>query len=142
MENNFEKAFQFTIGAEGNYSNDPQDPGGETKFGISKRSYPSLDIKNLTLDQAKQIYLVDYWGKMGCDDLPFLLDIFAFDASVNQGVGAAKKLIEKSQSPCQFLVERIGYYVDLAERSENAKKYFRGWINRTIKLYRNFKETV
>ena len=59
---NFDRAFRFLIGEEGGYVNDPADPGGETKFGISKRAYPQLDIKSLTLDQAKAIYRRDYWA--------------------------------------------------------------------------------
>ena len=46
---------------EGGYVNDPSDPGGETKYGISKKAYPKVDIKNLTLDDAIEIYKDDYW---------------------------------------------------------------------------------
>lgn len=48
---------------EGIYSNNPNDPGGETKYGISKLSYPHLDIKNLTLEDAENIYEKDWWNK-------------------------------------------------------------------------------
>ncbi len=41
--------------------NDPDDTGGETKYGVSKRSYPQLNIKTLTLKQAKAIYRRDFW---------------------------------------------------------------------------------
>jgi lysozyme family protein len=140
MTGNFDRAFNFTIGVEGGYSNDPNDPGGETKFGISKRAHPSLDIKGLTLEDAKNVYFVEYWMEVGGDELPFPLDIFAFDAAVNQGVIAALSLVKKSQSPCQFLMERVCAYVDLAERSPKMREYFRGWINRTVKLYRSCKE--
>jgi len=50
----FDRAFEIVIGAEGGYSNDPKDRGGETKYGISKRAYPYLDIPSLTLDNAMQ----------------------------------------------------------------------------------------
>jgi lysozyme family protein len=46
---------------EGGYSDDPDDPGGETKYGITKRSYPNLDIKNLTVELAYEIYNRDFW---------------------------------------------------------------------------------
>ena len=59
----FLKAFEKVLRHEGGYVNDPLDLGGETKYGISKRSYPHLDIKNLTLDQAKQIYFRDFWQR-------------------------------------------------------------------------------
>lgn len=45
------------------YVNDPDDPGGETKFGITKRSYPLLNIRDLTIDKAKEIYCRDWWVK-------------------------------------------------------------------------------
>ena len=64
----FKAAFQLVIANEGEYVNDPQDPGGETKFGISKRSYPQLDIKNLTIDQAQNIYKTDFWDKINGSD--------------------------------------------------------------------------
>lgn len=69
MSENFEKAVAFVLRHEGGYTNDNRDPGGETKFGISKRAYPSLDIKNLTEEQAKVIYRRDYWDRAGCGDL-------------------------------------------------------------------------
>src|SRR6185312_16903801 len=65
----FLPAFKIVVGIEGGYSNDPRDPGGETKFGISKNAYPNLDIASLTLEQAQQIYLRDYWDACGCDTM-------------------------------------------------------------------------
>ena len=58
----FNKSFQALIDIEGGYVNDPLDLGKETKFGITKRFYPHLNIKNLTIDQAKEIYYRDYWS--------------------------------------------------------------------------------
>jgi len=60
MSDNFERCIAFVLRHEGGYVNDPRDPGGETKYGISKRAYPGLDIKNLTEEQAKEIYRQDY----------------------------------------------------------------------------------
>ena len=51
----FDEAFDTLIGHEGGYSNDPRDPGGETRYGISKRAYPDVNIATLTLEQAKFI---------------------------------------------------------------------------------------
>ena len=58
---NFDIAFSRLIDSEGGLTDNPKDPGGLTKFGISQRSYPDIDIRNLTLDQAKAIYLRDFW---------------------------------------------------------------------------------
>lgn len=58
---NFDPAIAYVLANEGGYVNDPNDPGGETNFGISKRAYPDVDIKNLTVDGAKAIYRRDFW---------------------------------------------------------------------------------
>lgn len=79
---------------EGEYSLDPDDPGGETKFGISKRAYPALDIKNLTREQAAEIYRRDYWEPCQCDELPFPLALAVFDGAVNQGRNASIRLLQ------------------------------------------------
>jgi lysozyme family protein len=90
---NFDEAFDRLIGNEGGYVNDPRDPGGETKYGISKRSYPTLDIANLTRDDAKAIYLRDFWEPLG--DAPAAVKFQVFDFAVNSGISTA---IRKLQS--------------------------------------------
>lgn len=94
---NFDRAFSLLISPEyeGGYSNDPTDPGGETKFGISKASYPSLDIKSLTRDQVKPIYKADFWGPAGCDIVPDELKYPLFDFAVNSSPRRAVKTLQK-----------------------------------------------
>lgn len=92
----FDQAFESVIGHEGGYVNNPSDPGGETKYGISKRAYPNLDIKNLTLAQAKQIYLRDYWSKLRLDLLPPNIRFDMFDTGVNSGLSVAVKLLQRA----------------------------------------------
>lgn len=89
----FDTAFDRLISHEGGYVNDPQDPGGETNWGISKRSYPNVDIKNLTRDGAKEIYRRDFWDVLG-DSNP-AIKFQVFDFAVNSGIGTA---IRKLQS--------------------------------------------
>jgi lysozyme family protein len=102
----FDKGFELVVGVEGGYQS-PQDaikrkdPGGETKFGISKRQYPQLDITNLTIEQAKAIYKKDYWDVIKGDQLPFPLNVFVFDSSVNQGTAAATRLLQKTLNVTQ-----------------------------------------
>lgn len=98
----FDRAFQIIIGEEGGYVNDPRDPGGETKYGISKRSYPNEDIKSMTLDRARFLYKRDYWDQMKGDQLPWEWAIAAFDCAVNQGVSVSTK----------FLQDALGVMVD------------------------------
>lgn len=92
---NYDIAFEKLIGHEGGYVNNPKDPGGETKYGISKRSYPSLDIASLTLEDAKNIYKRDYWDKVRGDDLPYHTAFAMFDAAVNSGVTQAIRFAQK-----------------------------------------------
>lgn len=89
---NFDTAFTRLIDSEGGYVNNPADPGGETKFGISKRSYPDLDIANLTLDQAKAVYLRDFWNPLG--DAHPAIKFQCFDFAVNSGIGTAIRKLQ------------------------------------------------
>lgn len=92
----FDEAFAALIGNEGGYVWNPADPGGETRYGISKRAYPNEDIKNLTLERAKAIYLADYWRRADCDSLPADVRFDVFDMAVNSGVGAAIKCLQSA----------------------------------------------
>lgn len=94
--NDFDKAFVIVIGHEGGYVHNNQDPGGETKFGISKRSYPHEDIKNLTLDRAKDIYYNDWWLPLQAFDLPEPVAILVFDMAVNMGKGPAVRCLQRA----------------------------------------------
>lgn len=85
----FDEAFTRLMGHEGGYVNNPRDPGGETKYGISKRSYPDEDIAGLTRERAMALYWRDYWLAAHCDALPDALRFHVFDMAVNSGVDAA-----------------------------------------------------
>lgn len=92
----YDRAFEKVIGHEGGYVNDPRDPGGETKYGISKRAYPNINIRALTLDQAKSIYKRDYWDRCHCDQLPVIVRFHVFDAAVNSGVKQASIWLQRA----------------------------------------------
>ena len=134
----FDKALKFVLKWEGGYSNDPRDPGGETKYGISKRSYPNEDIKNMTLARAKEIYYQNYWLKTGCDDLPYPFNIVVFDTAVNMGRGRAIKFIDPYNDWRDYLLKRLYTY----SKFKQAKLYFRGWANRTLDLYKFINKEV
>jgi lysozyme family protein len=93
---NFEQAFSELMKHEGGYTAGVNDPGGETKYGISKRAYPQLNIGALTLDQAAAIYRRDYWGPAGCESVPPSLRMDLFDMAVNSGVRAAAKCLQRA----------------------------------------------
>lgn len=136
MKKDFNKALKFVLKWEGGYSNDPRDPGGETKYGISKRSYPNEDIKNMTLERAKEIYYQNYWLKAGCDDLPYPFNIVVFDTAVNMGRSRAIKFIDPYNDWRDYLLKRLYTY----SKFRQAKLYFRGWANRTLDLYKLIKD--
>lgn len=92
----FDQAFEVLIGHEGGYVNDPRDPGGETKYGISKRAYPALDIADLNIDDAKAIYKRDYWDRAHCDELPPEVAFQVFDTAVNSGIGQSIRFLQRA----------------------------------------------
>ncbi|MEG3640458.1 glycoside hydrolase family 108 protein [Magnetococcus sp. PR-3] len=149
----FQKAVNLILAHEGGYVNDPDDPGGETKFGISKRAYPNVDIAALTREDAVALYHRDYWQPIHGDDLPPLLAMAVFDAAVNQGVSRAAKLLQKSlrvtadgkigpqtlaatknHPPLDLLADymsrRAKHYHKLACKNPSQAKYIRGWLKR------------
>ena len=92
----FEKAFAKLIDHEGGYTIGKNDPGGETKFGISKRAYPALNIADLTLDDAKAIYRRDYWNRAQCDRLHPDVAFQVFDGAVNSGIGNSIRWMQEA----------------------------------------------
>lgn len=150
----FETAIETVLKHEGGYVNDPKDPGGETNYGISKRSYPDVDIANLTEDGASEIYRNDWWEKNEywiIDDQAVATKVF--DLSVNMGAHRAHKLLQQSLrsvghilkedgilGPVSFAMINASDPVPLlaAYRSEaagfyrmlNKPRFQNGWLNR------------
>lgn len=94
----FDRAVEWLIAVEGGYVNDPNDPGGETKYGISRRSYPHLDIKNLTKADAEKVYKTDFWDRVRADEMPYNLALPVFDMAVNAGPTLAIKCLQRALS--------------------------------------------
>lgn len=93
----FEYAFDKTLRFEGGYVNDPDDPGGETRFGISKRSYPDVDIAALSETQAKDIYRRDYWDALRLDEIySSLISSEIFDTAVNMGRRTSTRIAQRA----------------------------------------------
>jgi len=161
----FEKSILFILRWEGGYVNDPDDPGDETKYGISKRANPNLDIKNLTIEQAKEIYYRDYWLKAHCDKLESIsarLAFIQFNTAVNAGIRRANITLQKSinrQLPIvvdgivgpktlkalkrinadlcfdTYCMMLTSFYTHLVNKRINLRKFFRGWMNRVVDAY-------
>jgi lysozyme family protein len=110
---NFDEIFDFVVGSEGGFTDNPADPGnwtggkigaGEcrgTRFGISAGAHPDLDIANLTLDQARLIYQSEYWDRIDGDRLPASIALLVFDAAINNGIGHAVRWLQQAASVAQ-----------------------------------------
>lgn len=97
----FEDCFTALIANEGGYVNNPADHGGETNFGISRRSYPDINIASLTLSQARAIYRRDFWDRLSCESLPPSIRFQVFDAAVNSGAGNAARWLQAAAGVAQ-----------------------------------------
>lgn len=146
------------IQREGGYVNDPDDAGGETKYGISRRAYPHEDIRNMTRLHAAGIYRRDYWDAMRCDEInDQRVARVLFDTGVNIGVKGAVKMIQKAAGSgidghagpitlraineadparlaAEFTLRRIEYYVKLAIKRKANQKFLAGWVARSIEV--------
>ena len=93
---NFDVAFDRLISHEGGYVNNPADPGGETQWGISKRSYPDLDIKALTREDARAIYRRDFWDRINGNSLHDGVAFQLLDFAVNSGIETAVRYWQRA----------------------------------------------
>lgn len=105
---NFDQAFERLISHEGGFTDNPKDRGNwtsgkigvgqlkGTKYGVSAMTYPTLDIANLTLDDAKRIYRRDFWSSAGCDLVPVGMKFDLFDTAINSGPGMAARLLQRA----------------------------------------------
>lgn len=133
MRTSFEKALSFCLKWEGGYTNDPDDPGGETNFGINKRDHQQEDIKNMTRQRAAEIYLAQYWKPVGADEMASPEDVVAFDAAVNCGVTRSRRWM-KTNNWRNAIALRKMYYQDLAAAKPRLAKFLKGWLNRVRDL--------
>lgn len=93
---NFDTAIDRVLVSEGGYVNNAADPGGETNFGISKRSYPDVDIANLTRESAVAIYKRDFWDRVNGDNLDPRVAFQALDFAVNSGCETAVRYLQRA----------------------------------------------
>jgi lysozyme family protein len=151
----FITAFNFVLTAEGVDSNDPADPGGFTRFGIAQKFHPEIDVSKLTKEEAQEIYLTDYWGKIAGDSLPAPLALVVFDTAVQLNPGPAVRMLQvalgvepdgvvgaktlaairnagtKRGLLERFLGARVVYYA-----TRNNPRYFAGWVRRCFDVHR------
>ena len=156
---NFDEIIEVVLHHEGGYVNDPKDPGGETNFGIAKRSHPDVDIKNLTKDGAKEIYKEHYWDKNKVESLPLQLRHIYFDMCVNFGRGGAVKVLQQaanSKNRNKIEVDgglgpmtlnaiqnisldrvrayRVLRFANIVIDKPNQEKFWMGWFRRALEV--------
>lgn len=156
---NFNDAIVKTLAKEGGakFTDIAGDRGGATKYGISQAAYPNVDIRNLTEQQARDIYKRDYWDRVRGDDLTSqLIAENLFDTAVNMGVRTASRLAQSmlNISPADgiigsaslgvinkqdekdfiihFTLVKIGYYANLCNKDRTQSKFLLGWVNRAL----------
>lgn len=140
MKDNFDACLKFTLAYEGGYVNHPADPGGATKYGITRatlshelgRAATIADVKNLTIARAGAIYRKKYWALIGGDALPAGVDLMGFDIAVNSGPGLALQWLGLTkQLPAP---ERVAWLHDRRMRFYRGLKTFstfgKGWTRR------------
>ncbi|OOH92187.1 hypothetical protein BMT54_01285 [Pasteurellaceae bacterium 15-036681] len=149
----FLQIFDRVIGHEGGYVNDPRDTGGETIWGITKRTaiengYTGA-MKTMSRDTAFNIYHKAFWKRYNCDQLPSAIAYQFFDACVNHGFGNAARMLQRSvgalddgiigkltlealnkqdlnDTLLRFVGERLKFYT----RLKNFDAFGKGWVNR------------
>ena len=108
---NFDRAFQIIVGEEAGYVNNPDDPGGETNWGVTAQTLkaaiaqgllpPTTTVKTLTQDQAKIVYRALYWNPIKGDQIAYPLCVFVMDSAINQGVQPAIKMMQRALNRAQ-----------------------------------------
>jgi hypothetical protein len=157
----FDACMPFIFKAEGGYSDNANDPGGPTNFGITLATLKAYDgdqnltadaVKALTPEMAKEIYRTAYWNRMQCGSLPPGLDLEVFDFGVNAGPSEAVKTLQKivgvtqdgSIGPITLAAlgqlkpkDVIGRYSDARlafYKAVNNPEFEQGWANRVSQI--------
>lgn len=156
----FNEAFDRLISHEGGYSNHPDDPGGETMYGITKRvamenGYTG-SMRDLTRDQARAIYKSAYWDRAKADQYDYAIGFQMFDAAVNHGIGNAVRFLQRAVGTAddgivgpatlrsisamsvtdilmRFNAERLEFYAKLSTFTS----FGRGWTRRVAENLRH-----
>jgi len=164
------KALDFVFKSEGGFCNDKNDKGGATNLGIIQREYdvwrkqkglPTQSVRNITKDEAVEIYTDEYWVAGKCDKMPWPVNFAHLDACINTGVGQAAKLLQRvikaqddgiigpatlkalveacakegAEAVAQKLADiRVPFYKHLVEKDPTQKDFIKGWLNRVNNL--------
>ena len=138
MKENWEKSIKAILHHEGGYVNHPEDPGGETNLGVTRRVYEEWirfhgirgkDMKDLEVEDVEPIYRKNYWDRVKGDDLPAGLDLCVFDFGVNAGTGRAAKYLQNMIGTVADggigpnTLKAVGNYVESGGVEQTIKNY-------------------
>lgn len=159
MSLTFQQIFDRLIGHEGGYVDDPRDPGGETNWGVTKRTAMANgytgNMKTMTRQQAYEIYRRAFWLRYNCEQMPDAVAYQFFDAAVNHGFGNASRMLQRAvgvlddgiigkysleainRNPISDTLmvlngERLNFYT----RLKNFDRFGKGWVNRVAQNLR------
>jgi lysozyme family protein len=155
----FEDIIEKVLEHEGGYIDDPTDRGGETKYGISKRAYPDENIKELTIERAKELYKRDYWDRFRTADLPNRIRHIYVDMCINMGGGRAIKILQEACNsknaekidvdggigpatikaasnlePFRLRAYRVMFYAELVMKKPEQERFWVGWFRRSCEV--------
>lgn len=155
----FNRAIAYLMTVEGGYIHHPKDPGGETNFGISKKAFPKLDIKNLSQAKAKQIYQKMYWQPCFHPAMGYKIAVITFDGCVHLGVREGIKQLQKAMrlpadgvlgagtvgglrriSQKDLAVRMLTLREESYRKLPQYKTFRKAWLNRLFQLAFNAEE--
>lgn len=104
MQSNWEASLDLMLASEGGYVNHPDDPGGMTNLGVTKRTWEEWvgresnekEMRSLTKEMVAPLYKRRFWDACRCDELPKGLDYLVFDFAVNAGPGRSIKTLQSA----------------------------------------------
>ena len=146
--NTFMRFMPFILAQEGGFSDDKNDSGGRTNFGILEREYraytgkPNANIEHISMDEVFAIYYNKYWLPSGADNLPEGLNVTHFDTAVNLGLSQAATCLKRTHRDgwsgkalaFAYLADRSAVYDKIVQAHPQDKAFIHGWDNRLAAL--------
>lgn len=140
----FKQALAFTLRQEGGYANDPEDSGGETWRGISRKNWPHWDgwqiidntksmmndfnrdymfrmlaVSEELQDRVKRFYRTNFWG-LNYDAIQNqTIATKLFDWGVNMGVSSAVECLQRAVGDCGVMLDVDGILGHVTVKAAN-----------------------
>jgi lysozyme family protein len=99
-----DEAIALMVRLEGGFVDNPKDPGGATKFGITQKTLDywrsrlasplPANVRDLAVADASRIYELTDWAQIHGDQLPVALAVLVLNSAVNQGEETAIRLLQ------------------------------------------------